>query len=954
MNFLQTLLKIPVIKGTKYPAIKQWNKTTNQQLNINIDKYDIGITTGEHNNLIVLDIDIKDNGIEEINKYINQNGNINTLTVKTPSGGLHYYFLYNSLNIDTNHLIKHSLTNKSKYRNCGIDIRTNGGYIKAPPSPNYNIINDIEPIEIPSNLILWLLEDNERIPTTKPTITHNINIPNKQIYKFNIQETEIKAILGKLTKEYYNKYNLWLLVLTICKNLNINYKIFDEWSKQDKTKYNKENNLKIWNNNKGVIDINYLIKRINTEQNINLKLIEKYKQTLTQEINLKMFKILKMNKQYLEYDNELFNFYDTIVIKSTTGTGKSTDTAKQIKAYQPTNKDKFLSLVNLIKLSEQQIKTFEDEGVKIISYQTATKTELLNDNIICCINSLYNKLNDIEDIENYIIYIDEISSFIDTLLFSDSLNTQLKQIYIKLMYIIKNCKKLIMSDAHINANVFMLIEKRIKPNQLYIINEFKKYQDIEAIRYNNENEYFNKLQDEISSNKYFLFGCDSKTTTTKYYNELINLYPDKKDKFLLITSDTTKEISNAKEQFKNKFVFYSPSITTGINFSIDEKQNAFIYIKGKSIRPELSFQQGTRTRNLNKLFYYSSANEKESIYNSLEEVKTLYKNQIETNNKVLNICANVNKDDEMEIIDNVFFNLFCDGLYNQDIQQTNKLLHFEEILKEQGFKISIIGDKQKLNTNINKKMNTQLKQEINENFDDFIDEMKTTGEITNTNNKKLFERYNILKLDVETINEYKFLLIDEFKFNSLFTFIKMFKTSQTLNELLTDKNNSNMNVKLLSDTLNKIILLRTIETNNKISPYDINFTTSKPEINITDKEFKLISKIFRITKSKPDNLNELKKFYFGMLKNIFGNLDIVKSTHSTDKDNKSVNIYYFNDNVIKLLFKLIFKMNIKHLDNKLIELFNIQIPENYINNKIEYDERFLNLYLFGKKTTIKP
>ena len=40
------------------------------------------------------------------------------------------------------------------------------------------------------------------------------------------------------------------------------------------------------------------------------------------------------------------------------------------------------------------------------------------------------------------------------------------------------------------------------------------------------------------------------------------------------------EIKNASEQFKNKFVFYSPSITTGIDFCIEDKQDVFIYING--------------------------------------------------------------------------------------------------------------------------------------------------------------------------------------------------------------------------------------------------------------------------------------------------------------------------------------------------------------------------------------
>ena len=88
--------------------------------------------------------------------------------------------------------------------------------------------------------------------------------------------------------------------------------------------------------------------------------------------------------------------------------------------------------------------------------------------------------------------------------------------------------------------------------------------------------------------------------------------PDKKDKFILITADTSKIINNASNEFKNKFVFYSPSITTGINFFIEEKQDVFLFIKGNTISPSLSFQQATRTRNINKLFYHSNAKDKKN------------------------------------------------------------------------------------------------------------------------------------------------------------------------------------------------------------------------------------------------------------------------------------------------------------------------------------------------------
>ena len=44
---------------------------------------------------------------------------------------------------------------------------------------------------------------------------------------------------------------------------------------------------------------------------------------------------------------------------------------------------------------------------------------------------------------------------------------------------------------------------------------------------------------------------------------------------------------------------------------------------------------------------------------------------LEQNEKLLNISGSINEDDEMKIINNTFFKLFCFGKYQQDTEKTN-------------------------------------------------------------------------------------------------------------------------------------------------------------------------------------------------------------------------------------------------------------------------------------------
>ena len=81
---------------------------------------------------------------------------------------------------------------------------------------------------------------------------------------------------------------------------------------------------------------------------------------------------------------------------------------------------------------------------------------------------------------------------------------------------------------------------------------------------------------------------------------------------------------------KINLFFIVQTITTGVDFSIEDKQDVFIYIHGQSINPTDSFQQTTRCRNINKLFYYSESKSNEPKYKSVDEIEKLYSEFIET------------------------------------------------------------------------------------------------------------------------------------------------------------------------------------------------------------------------------------------------------------------------------------------------------------------------------------
>lgn len=101
--------KILLGKNSKNP-LYSWTKKENWLLdNINLNNYNYGILCGKINNLIVIDLDLekhkKDNrfvpsGFEKMKEYIDEFKDFNTLTIT--SGGIHYYFQYETKSKETN------------------------------------------------------------------------------------------------------------------------------------------------------------------------------------------------------------------------------------------------------------------------------------------------------------------------------------------------------------------------------------------------------------------------------------------------------------------------------------------------------------------------------------------------------------------------------------------------------------------------------------------------------------------------------------------------------------------------------------------------------------------------------------------------------------------------------------------------------------------------------------
>jgi hypothetical protein len=202
---------------------------------------------------------------------------------------------------------------------------------------------------------------------------------------------------------------------------------------------------------------------------------------------------------------------------------------------------------------------------------------------------------------------------------------------------------------------------------------------------------------------------------TKFYYACREALSDEalKNKMLLITADTLYRVTDATEEFKDKFVFYSPKITFGVDFSIETPQDVFIYIAGNSIQPSGSYQPATRCRNIKTLYYFGEVSLRDAFYESLGDVKSCVAEAVQTSKAFNTTCTYVDEYDQIQVVKNTFFNLYCYNEFVRDTYDTNKVKHFELILAQNGFNLSSQGDVQKL-AKETRSHQSELAQELNE------------------------------------------------------------------------------------------------------------------------------------------------------------------------------------------------------------------------------------------------
>ena len=162
--------------------------------------------------------------------------------------------------------------------------------------------------------------------------------------------------------------------------------------------------------------------------------------------------------------------------------------------------------------------------------------------------------------------------------------------------------------------------------------------------------------------------------------------------------------------------------------------------------------------------------------------------------------------------------------------------------------------------------------------------------------------------------------------------IRILKSNEYIQNKLIKINEQNHKVKTIDNIYNKISILRKLEQSLFLKPLQTNYSLDN-KIDIVDKEWSLIKKLFRTTKDKPTNMIEFKPLYISMIKNITNN-ELINDARERNGKNK-VRIYNLNQQYMDEQIELNKYSNPNRLnfDNHFIDMFKIESVINLVNEQ---------------------
>ena len=895
-SMLDSFLKFQLLKDSKQPSnewcqarntsrVKLWSKMKQPNKHGGI-----GIPCGKVNDCFVVDLDnykwdddhpfFQKFGKEKIHEKFN------TYVQQSAGGGLHLFFKYDKEFVNANHSngvdILSDINSEGQYK--GKYVVGAGSTLRFTPEMQkkyktkekfgtYKILNNKPVTECPEELKQWLRDNiyNNKDIKKKKKAKENKQIVvtnTPEYYKYNLSELRVSMICEELYKKaphYFTEYRSddkwsWLVFTTAMKAIG-HYKMWDKYSKKyGGDKYNKSDNDKIWNGITEFNKYNCFNKILHEIDERTLLDYVKYKPI--QEDKLRFTKEGEWDK----LSKHLKLPQTDVQIKSDTGTGKTTIVAEHFKKNKHM---KFISIVSRKSLGYGQYANFKNNfDLDCLYYEEFEKMLIPKDNnVVIQIDSIMKIQSYKQDIHEYTIFLDEYSSLIEHLITSPTLNKTRAVVFKLFKYIITNARQVICVDADLNKHTLDFLKLCERPINIWN-NTFIHNKGVPVKEWSNTIE----MIEDMKTKDKFLCCLDSRTLAKaipeEHFNtELIetvndnevldidgnvvnkysySIYKDAKGLILVITSDNDIMPDDLEPWPR---IFVSPKVSYGNDLN-KYKRHVFAIYKEHTISPKTMVQQICRCRKIIQLNYLFL--KKKFVEPKFIDVKDVY----DWNKSKEEFAFWEEVFDDVEVV-TFYKKLLAVIQYNNDCYETNKFVHFRNMLNKKGF--------EKVPSTVVQTSKKELAQ---------LEEKQKKNEVLNfdTNHPKNIDRNGLLNLPEEEMKKYRLLFVRDTEWlHYKNTRDYLLESKQSLNTEVGLGDDFNINK--IKTNKNKLLIISRLMTavgcENKF-----NITPTK---NLTkqesDKWYEELEMIFRLRmKEKPDLTKdgEVQSIIVKCYKQLFG------------------------------------------------------------------------------------
>jgi hypothetical protein len=329
----------------------------------------------------------------------------------------------------------------------------------------------------------------------------------------------------------------------------------------------------------------------------------------------------------------------------------------------------------------------------------------------------------------------------------------------------------------------------------------------------------------------------------------------------------------------------------------------------------------TRTRNMEKLHYFSNSKCVECKYKSISDCEAKLYDEFKTNISGLSTCNflnSTNDNDEFATYNETdFFHLYTYNSYYKDYYKSNTTKYFENEIIKAGFNIIKHTESYRgLCDSIKQQMDDKVTKISDDKFDalvEFINDEDNSNIPKSINS--MLERVKLIGLNsVEMIHEYRDIIQDEHKFEHVMNYLRLSSSLKHCEEKFYDVASKKMFSGIHNNTWNKILYLHNLAKEYKMKDVlDIEGLqapkgNSKKLCVLIDAIKKLYNKRDSID-TKDYSAKEHIKLYKTLLANLIGKLGLIETKRLCTKEKRDVTTYVINPEMKARYDKLINKSN---------------------------------------------